>query len=158
MVDVIIRDTASVDDAITMDEVLRSMQAQPRFTMIILVAFAGTGLLLVAVGVYGVMAYSVSRRTQEIAIRMALGADRRLMLRSVLRSGALLLVVGVALGLVASLGTNRMLADDLLNISAYDPVTMASAVAVIMVMGLVACYLPALRAARADPMTALRHE
>ena len=153
--------SVAVQDVEVLQEGLAMAAAQPRFVMLILAAFAGIGLLLVAVGVYGVVAYSVSRRTQEIAIRMALGADRPLMLRAILRPGAMLLIAGIALGLVASLGTNRLLADyvaNISNVSVYDPLTMLAAVAVILAMGLAACYLPALRAALVEPMAALRHE
>jgi putative ABC transport system permease protein len=132
--------------------------AQPRFSMLILIAFAGTGLVLVAVGIYGIMTYVVSRRTQEIAIRMALGADRPRVLRSILRTGAQLLVAGAALGLLASRGTNRLLAEQTSNPPTSDPLMMTMAVVVILTVGLAASLLPALRAARVDPMTALRHE
>jgi len=148
----------AINEVLTVQEGLQSSYAQPRFTMLILAAFAGTGLLLVAAGVYGVMAYAVSQRSREIAIRMALGADRPRMLREVLGSGARLLAGGVALGLVASLGTNRLLTNDTWNTSTYDPLTMAAGVLVVLAMGLAACYYPAVRAARVDPMAALRHE
>jgi putative ABC transport system permease protein len=150
--------TVAVSDVVTVEEELQSSYAQPRFTMLILAAFAGTGLLLVAVGVYGVMAYAVSQRSHEIAIRMALGADRPRMLREVVGSGARLLAAGIGVGLIASLGTNRLLANDTSNTSPYDPVTMAAGVVVVLAMGLIASYYPALRAARVDPMAALRHE
>jgi putative ABC transport system permease protein len=150
--------TVAVNEVSRVQELLQSSYAQPRFTMLILAAFAATGLLLVAVGVYGVMAYAVSRRAQEIAIRMALGADRPRMIREVLASGARLLVGGIVVGLIASLGTNRLLANDDWTTSAYDPLAMAAGIVVVLAMGLAACYYPALRAARVDPMTALRHE
>jgi putative ABC transport system permease protein len=150
--------SVAVPDGIVLEAELRSMFAQPRFSLVILSAFAVTGLLLVAAGVYGVMAYVVSRRTQEIAIRMALGADRPQLLRGVLGSGAQLLGAGIAVGIVASIGTNRLLADQIGHTSPYDPFTMAGEVGVIVAVGLAACMLPALRAARVDPMAALRHE
>jgi hypothetical protein len=148
----------AVGTVFALERALRSAYAQPRFTMIILTAFAGTGLLLVAAGVYGVMAYAVSRRTQEIAVRMALGADRRHVLGAVVRSGAQLLAIGIAVGLMASLGTNGLLADQLWQVSAHDPVTMTAAAGLVLVAGLVAGYVPARRAAGLDPMVALRHE
>ena len=150
--------TVAVNEILMVQQQLQLSRAQPRFTMLILAAFAGTGLLLVAVGVYGVMAYTVSQRSREMAIRMALGADRSRMLREVLGSGGRLLAGGIGLGLIASLGTNRLLANDTGNTSAYDPLTMAAGVLVVVVMGLAACYYPALRAARVDPMAALRYE
>ncbi len=142
----------------TMDYMLRQRFAQPRFSLIIFAVFAAVGLLLVAVGVYGVMAYVVSQRTREIAIRMALGADQPAMIRAVLRTGALLLAVGVAIGLAVGASTTRLLPATSPEPHAFDPVIGVTAVAVIVVMGLAACLVPALRASRVDPMTALRHE
>ena len=120
--------------------------------------FAVTGTLLVAIGVFSVMAYTVSRQTREIALRMALGAGRHQVLGVVLSLGAQLLAVGVGVGLLASVATSRLIASQLWNTSPHDPLTLACAVAVIAVVALAACYLPALRAIRVDPMTALRHE
>jgi predicted permease len=144
------------------DRLQGSYYAQPRFSLIVLSAFATTGMLLVAIGVYSVLAYTVSRQTQEIAVRMALGASRRDVLKVVLRLGMRLVAVGIGVGLLASFGTNRListqLGHQLLDVSPYDPLTLAIAVSVIAGMGLAACYLPALRALRVDPMHALRHE
>jgi putative ABC transport system permease protein len=142
----------------TMDYMMRQRFAQPRFSLIIFAVFATVGLLLVAVGVYGVMAYVVSQRTREIAIRMALGADQPAMIRAVLRTGALLLAVGVVIGLAVGASTTRLLPTTTPEPHAFDPVIGMTAVAVIAVMGLAACLVPALRASRVDPMTALRHE
>ena len=163
-VDVIKRALATVDaraivlDVTTMDSALARNYAQPRFLVIVLGAFAVTGLLLVAAGLYGLLAYVVSRRTSEIAVRMALGAERRDILRSVLGSGARLLAVGAIVGAAASLGTNRLLTNWIWQQSAFDPVLMTVTVAVIASVGVAACLLPALRAARVEPMQALRHE
>lgn len=139
-------------------EIARRFYAQPRFTLIILAAFAGTGLVLVSLGVYGVLAYTVSRQTQEIAVRMALGAGRGQVLGMVLRTGARLVAAGVAAGLVASLATNRLIVNQLWNTSPYDPLTVGLAVVVILAAALGACYVPAARALRVDPMAALRLE
>jgi predicted permease len=140
------------------EEVARTFHAQPRFTLIILAAFAGTGLLLVSLGVYGVLAYAVSRQTQEIAVRMALGAGRGEVLGMVLHMGARLVAGGVAAGLLMSLATNRLMLNQLWNVSPYDPLTVGTAVVVILVAALGACYVPAARALRVDPMAALRME
>jgi len=149
---------AIVLDVGTMESALARRYAQPRFLVIVLGAFAVTGLLLVAAGLYGLLAYVVSRRTAEIAVRMALGAERSDILRSVLASGTRLLGTGAIVGAVASLGTNRLLTDWIWQQSAFDPVMMAMTVAVIACVGVAACLVPALRAARVDPMQALRHE
>jgi putative ABC transport system permease protein len=132
--------------------------AQPRFTLIVLLMFAGTGLALVALGVYGVMAYTVSQQTREIAIRMAVGGEPRHVRRMVLRTGMHLLGAGIGVGLAASAATNRLLVSQLWNISPYDPVTLIGAVAIIVVIGAVACSVPARRAMRVEPIVALRHE
>jgi ABC-type antimicrobial peptide transport system permease subunit len=140
------------------DIVARVFHAQPRFTLIILAAFAAIGLLLVSLGVYGVLACAASRQTQEIALRMALGAGRTDVLSLVLRTGLKLVVAGVALGLAAGFATNRLMTAQLWNTSPYDPATLFAAVAVIACVGTAACYVPAARALRVDPMAALRVE
>jgi putative ABC transport system permease protein len=130
----------------------------PRFTLILLGIFAGVGLILVALGVYSVSAYTVSRQTQEIGIRMALGAGRGDVLRMVMWMGLQLVAIGVAVGLLASLGVTRVIASQLYGVSPHDPLTLAVVVAVLLVVGCAACYFPALRATRVDPMVALRYE
>ena len=147
------------DSPDALEELLRrSFYAQPRFSLIVLGVFAVTGTLLVAIGVFSVMAYTVSRQTREIAVRMAPGrrpapgAGRRAPPR---RAAA---GVGVGVGLLASLATSRLIANQLWNTSPHDPLTLAAAVSVIAVVALAACYLPALRAMRVDPMAALRHD
>ncbi len=132
--------------------------SQPRFTLILLGVFAGVGLVLVAIGVYSMIAYTVSRQTHEIGIRMALGAGHADVLRMVLRMGLRLVGLGVIAGLAASFGVTRLIASQLWGVSPYDPVTLAGVVAVVAVAGLAACYFPARRATRVDPMTALRYE
>jgi predicted permease len=132
--------------------------AEPRFTLILLGVFAGVGLVLVAIGVYSVIAYTVSRQTHEIGIRMALGAGRGDVFGMVLRMGVRLIALGVAAGLLASFGVTRLIASQLWGVSAHDPVTFGGVVVVVALAGLAACYLPARRAMRVDPMIALRYE
>ena len=131
--------------------------AEPRFGMILLGVFAGVGLLLVAIGVFSVIAYAVSRQTHEIGIRMALGAARADVLRMVLRMGLRLLGVGLGVGLLASLGVTQVIATQLWGVSPRDPLTLGAVVLVVAIAGLAACYFPARRATRVDPMVALRY-
>jgi putative ABC transport system permease protein len=132
--------------------------AQPRFVLIVLGMFAATGLVLVALGVYGVLAYTVSQRSQEIAIRMALGGERSHVLRLVFRMGLQLTGAGVLVGLGASIVTNHLLASQLWEISPYDPATLAGGVAIVLLIACTACWVPAHRAMRVQPTAALRHE
>ncbi len=132
--------------------------AQPKFGLYLLAVFASVGLILVVIGVYGVVAYAVTRQTHEIGVRMALGADRAVVLRMVLRMGLKLLALGTAIGLLASFGLSRTLASQLFDVSTFDPVTMAAVVAVVFVGGIAACVLPARAATRVDPIIALRYE
>jgi predicted permease len=132
--------------------------AQPRFSLIVLSVFASIGTLLVAIGIFSVMAYTVTQQTREIAVRMALGAGRRQVLGVVLRLGAQLLLLGVSVGVLASFATGRLIANQLWNTSPHDPLTLAAAICIIAVVAFAACYLPALRAMRVDPMTALRND
>lgn len=151
--DVPVRQAGTVED-----ELKRAWHAQPRFSLFILTVFAAIGLLLVVIGIYGVMAYAVSRRTQEFAIRMALGATRQDILRAVLRSGAWLLGIGIVAGLAVSRLTNRVVSSALLDDAQIDLRPAVAAVAVIAVVGVAACLIPALRAARTTPMAALRQD
>jgi putative ABC transport system permease protein len=121
-------------------------------------ALGGLGLLLAVVGVYGVVSYSASRRRHEIGIRMALGAQRVTIFRLVIGQAVLLLGLGIALGVVAALGVCRLLASLLVGVSAYDPITFVGVSAMLMLVALLACYLPAHRAARVEPMAALRDQ
>jgi putative ABC transport system permease protein len=132
--------------------------AGPRFAFLMMTIFAAIGLVLVTIGVYSVIAYTASRQTHEIGIRMALGARRADVLKLVIRMGARLVVLGLAIGLVVSLGLSRVIASQLWGVSPYDPLTLASVAAVLLLTGLVACWVPARRATRVDPLVALRYE
>ena len=120
--------------------------------------FGLLALVLASVGLYGVAAYSVERRTNEIGIRMALGAERRDVLALVLREGGKLTLLGVLMGSVAALGLTRLMGKLLYGVSPTDPVTFVGAAILLMVVALLACYIPARRATRIDPAVALRHE
>ena len=151
-------DVALVEPGRLEDLLGQAFYARPRFVLLVLGIFAVTGLVLVAFGIYGVLAYMVSQQTREIAIRMALGSERRDVMRMVLRFGLQLVAVGMVLGLVASVMTNRLLATQLWNISAHDPATFATVAVVIVIIAMIACWIPARRAVRVEPTVALRHE
>jgi ABC-type antimicrobial peptide transport system permease subunit len=122
------------------------------------VAFGVLATLLAAIGLYGVMSYSVARRTREIGIRMALGAERASVLWLVLREVALLVALGVGIGVPVAIASGRLVQSQLFDLSATDPVALAIATALLACVALVAGYLPARRATRVDPMLALRYE
>ena len=132
--------------------------AQPRFAMVLLGAFAGLALVLTVVGLYGVMAYSVARRTREIGVRLALGAQRGTVLQMVLRQAAMLVGTGMAIGIVATLASASVLQSMLYGTASRDPMVLAGVCVVVALAGLAAAYLPAVRAAGIDPMRALRSE
>ena len=132
--------------------------AQPRFRTLLLSGFGALALVLAAVGIYGVIAYSVTQRTQEIGIRMALGAQRGDVLKMVMRRGAMLTLVGLGIGLLGSTGVARALSRFLFGISAGDPLTFFLGVAVLAAVAMAATLIPALRATRIDPLVALRYE
>lgn len=147
-----------VSDVATMDYVVASSMARPRFAMALLSAFAAVALLLGAIGIYGVIAYAVSQRTREIGVRMALGATPGDAMWMVIRRGAMLTAAGVAVGTVAALGTTRLLAGLLYGVSPTDPMTFASVALISGIVATIACYVPARRATRVDPTVALRAE
>jgi predicted permease len=142
----------------TMDEVIAGSLAARKLSMILLGVFAALALLLSCVGIYGVISYVVGQRTHEIGVRMALGAQRRDVLRLVLGEGAKMALVGVAAGIGAALGLTRLMANQLFGVTAPDPLTFAAVAIVLTLVALLACYLPARRAMRVDPMVALRYE
>ena len=141
-----------------MEGLVADSVADRRFTMILMSVFAGLALLLASIGIYGVTAYVVGRQTHEIGIRLALGAERRDVLRMVLGKGAKLAFVSVALGLCAALGLTRLMASVLFSVTAHDPLTYVVVAFLLMVVALAACYMPARRAMRVDPMVSLRYE
>jgi putative ABC transport system permease protein len=141
-----------------MQELLDNSVAPRRFAALMLALFGALALVLAAAGIYGVASYSVSRRTQEIGLRVALGAQRRDVLRLIVGQGVRLTVIGIALGLAGALALTRMLASLLYGVGATDPITFASVPLVLTGVCLAACYIPARRAAKVDPMTALRCE
>jgi putative ABC transport system permease protein len=143
----------------TLDNLLQMFAyAQPRFTLLVLGIFAVTGTLLVAIGLFSVMAYTVTCQSREIAVRIALGAQQGQVMRVVLSLGFRLLALGVGIGLLASVASTRLIANQLWNTSPYDPLTLAVAVSIVALVGLAACYIPARRAMRVDPIGALRSE
>lgn len=148
----------SLDSGFTMDELLAESVGEPRFRTLLLTLFAAVGLLLAAVGIYGVMAYSVSQRTREIGLRMAMGAGRGSVLRQVLGEGLRLTIAGLAIGLAGALALTRSLSSLLFGISPTDPATFAVVAVVLTGVALAGSYVPARRAALVDPMEALRYE
>jgi putative ABC transport system permease protein len=142
----------------TVDALVETSLSQRRYAMMLMGTFAGLALVLAMVGIYGVISYSVTQATQEIGIRMALGAGRGDVLRMVLGYAAALMAAGVAVGLAASLGAGRLLASQLFEVKSYDPVTYGTVGAVLVATALAACLIPAFRAMRVDPVIALRNE
>jgi putative ABC transport system permease protein len=143
----------------TLTGYLKSLSyAEPRFTLIVLAVFAGMGLVLVGIGAYSVIAYTVSRQTRDIGVRIALGAAPSQVFRMVLGTGAILIAIGLGIGILASLGVNRLIVSQLWGVQPHDPVAMTSAVVIVSLIGIAACIVPARRATRVDPVISLRSE
>jgi predicted permease len=142
----------------TLDTVISNSFAARRLSMILLGIFAALALVLACVGIYGVISYLVGQRTREIGVRMALGAQPSDVLRLVIGHGTKMALIGVAIGIGAALGLTRLMANQLFGVSAYDPLTFAGVAVLLIIVAVAACYIPARRAMRVDPMVALRHE
>jgi putative ABC transport system permease protein len=148
-----------VADVKTLDTLLKEDEySTPRFNLILLSVFAGIGLVLAIVGVYGVMSAAVSQQRHEIGVRMALGAGSSTIARMIVARGSRLLLLGMAIGLAGSVVLARLLARQVWNVSAFDPIAFAIVSCVLLAAGLQACLWPALRAARTDPVIALRQD
>jgi putative ABC transport system permease protein len=147
-----------VSDVRTMNQVMADTLGRARFSTLLLGLFAGLATLLAAVGIFGVMNYSVTLRTREIGLRMALGAQRGQVLMMILRQGLLLTLVGIGIGLLGALALTRIMSSLLFGVGASDPMTFAGIAVLLAVVSLIACYIPARRATRVDPMIALRYE
>jgi ABC-type antimicrobial peptide transport system permease subunit len=141
-----------------MEDTIARTLLKRKFTMTLLTIFAGIAIALASIGLYGVMSYLVSQRTREMGIRMALGAQRRDVLQLVIRRGMLLTMVGVGLGLAGSFGLTRLISSLLFGVSATDIGTFGTVSSLLFVIALLACWLPARRASRVDPIVALRTE
>ncbi|HKC87690.1 MAG TPA: ABC transporter permease, partial [Blastocatellia bacterium] len=162
--DAVKREIAAVDSTVaisqvySMEEIMGRSIASQRFNMLLVGLFAGLGLLLAGVGIYGVVSYSVAQRTNEIGIRIALGARAADVVRLILKHGLALAAIGVAIGLSGSFALTRLMKGLLFGVSATDPLTFAAIALLLIGVALMACWIPARRAARVDPMVALRRE
>jgi len=148
----------AVTEGGTLREVISQSVSQPRFRSLLIAVFATVALLLSAIGIYGVISYSVAQRTSEIGLRMALGAPRASVLRQVAGSGASLALAGVAIGGAGAFALTRFLRSLLFATGSTDPITFASVTILLLGVALLASFIPALRATRIDPVVALRHE
>jgi putative ABC transport system permease protein len=147
-----------VSGAETVEHHLSDLVAEPRLYTLLLGVFAGVALILASVGVYGVMSYSVTERTHEIGIRMALGAKHRDVVAFVVRQGLTLALIGVAIGLAVAFALTRVMSSLLYGVTATDPLTFFLIPLLLASVAMLACYLPARRATKVDPMVALRYE
>jgi len=142
----------------TLTKTIAESVGDQRMHTVLLGVFASVGLALALLGVYGVVSYSVARRTQEIGVRMALGAGQATVLRMVMRQGLTLVASGAAIGAAGALGAVRVIASELYGVKSSDPWTFTGSAALILIVGCLACWIPARRATEVDPMVALRYE
>jgi putative ABC transport system permease protein len=142
----------------SMNELVTKSVVQPRFLALLLATFSGIALFLAAIGIYGVMAYLVAQRTQEIGVRMALGARPFHVLRMIFGQSLGMLLIGMVIGLAGAFALTRLMRTLLFEVTATDPLTYASVIGLLTVVALLACYIPARRAAKVDPLVALRYE
>ena len=139
-----------------MAQLLDSAVGSPRFIMSLMAGFAVVALLLAAVGIYGVLSYMMAQRTHEVGIRMALGAEGGRVVWMIVREGMSLVGIALALGLLASVGAARLLRTELYGVQSFDPLTVSAVTAILTVVALIACYVPARRASRVAPTEAMR--
>jgi putative ABC transport system permease protein len=147
-----------VYDLKTMNDIVDQSLVRPRFLSLLLGAFSVIALVLAAVGIYGVMAYTVTQETQEIGVRVALGATSQNVLMMVLRKGLRLTLIGLSAGLIGAFALTRLMESVLFDVSATDPATFVLVTALLTAVGLLACFIPARRATKLDPIIALRYE
>jgi putative ABC transport system permease protein len=150
--------TVALGNVRTMEDTIGRTLSKRKFTMTLLTVFAGIAIALASIGLYGVVSYSVSQRTREIGIRMALGAQRGDVLHLILRQGMLLAAIGVGLGLLGSLGLTRLISSLLFGVSATDAGTLGTVSVLLFGIAIIACWLPARRASGVDPIVALRQD
>jgi putative ABC transport system permease protein len=147
-----------ISDVRTMEQVMADTVGRARFNTLLLGLLAGLATVLAAVGIFGVMSYSVTLRTREIGLRMALGAGKSQVLGLILKQGLLLTLIGIGIGLAGALALTRLLSSLLYGVSATDPLTFTAIAALLTAISCIACYIPAQRAARVDPQIALRYD
>ena len=142
----------------TMNKILSDGVSAPRLTLLLLGLFSALAVILAAIGIYGVISYSVAQRTHEIGVRMTLGAQPPDVLRMILGQGGKIALVGIVIGIVVAFGLTRLMSGLLFSVSPSDPATFAAVAGLVGLVAIFACYIPARRAMRVDPIVALRHE